>query len=128
MSVAGGLLGSACRALCAQATTHVQWPAWTATCVVNIVGAAIAGAAVGRWLLPETGDPVASVDRPLRHREHLVITGFLGGFTTVSGFAWHVVEQCSNASGSATVALLLALNGAVGIGAAAAGMALGRRR
>jgi fluoride ion exporter CrcB/FEX len=61
-----------------------------------------------------------------RMREHLWGGGFMGGFTTVSGFAWDVASAMQHGE-HARAAVLLSFDGLVGIAAAAAGYAVALR-
>lgn len=73
----GGALGSSCRYLVGawspKGLLGTQVP--TGTLVVNVVGALIIG-----WLAGGTTLPA-----PWRH---VIVVGFLGGFTTFSAFSW----------------------------------------
>lgn len=141
---AGGVAGAAMRE---GAQCGFEWlgqPAWSSRIVVNVIGGGLAGWFVGLSALPEATDPLPVANRPLRRVEHLVLTGFLGGFTTISGFAWDVAAMAqdwrewpvsgsvampgSMAGGSPLVGLAIVLvsNGVAGVAAAWLGLALGR--
>lgn len=135
MAAMGGLAGSAARGLTSAAFLAAGGAEWGSRLAVNVCGAFLAGAVVARLRVPESADPQHLSSLRRRRREHLLITGFLGGFTTVSGFAWDaaVLSQGFDAApepvlaASLQLAMVLAGNGVVGIAAAAAGLALGRR-
>lgn len=154
---AGGTFGAACRAGAMFAARMLGQPAWVAYAAVNVIGALLAGLVVGWLVLPEATNPLQAVDRPLRRREHLIVTGVLGGLTTVSGFAWDVsalvlraiepapaaaarAAELASESGAAgaerfagaadalpQLALAMAANGAVGLAAAWLGLAMALR-
>jgi len=112
--VVGGALGTALRDGIAHLVDNVgDLP--VATLGVNVLGAFLLGVIVG------TGWSWTPVGRSL------VITGLLGGLTTFSTFTIEVVrlEQASRSTSAATY-LIASL--ALGMGAAAAGQALGRWR
>lgn len=122
---AGGLLGSAARAGVQAAFGSAGVAAWVAHLVVNGLGAFAAG-----WLFARLA--VADADgRPLglphlrRVREHLWSVGVLGGFTTVSGFAWDAA-QAAGEGDHVRLAVILVFNGVAGIAAAAAGWKAGK--
>lgn len=117
--VAGGAAGTALRAALAEVLVAEPgaWP-W-ATFVVNLVGSLALGGLVG-----VLADRRSERARTLR----LALgTGLLGGFTTYSAFA--VETYALLADGHWTAGLGYPLASAVlGVGAAACGVALGRRR
>lgn len=121
----GGFFGAASRGAATFAVTSLGLPTWSGRASVNVVGALLAGWFVGRWLLPEATDPLKSGAQGVRWREHLVITGFLGGLTTVSGVASDLVLALEGSVESGPrwgeVAATLAVSGVVGIAAAWAG-------
>jgi len=116
---AGGAAGTALRAALAEVLVAEPgaWP-W-ATFVVNLVGSLALGGLVG-----VLADRRSERARTLR----LALgTGLLGGFTTYSAFA--VETYALLADGHWTAGLGYPLASAVlGVGAAACGVALGRRR
>ncbi|MFO0783895.1 MAG: CrcB family protein [Phycisphaerales bacterium] len=131
----GGLAGSAARGLTSAAFLAAGGAEWGSRLAVNVCGAFLAGVVVARLRVPESADPLHHRSLRRRRREHLLITGFLGGFTTISGFAWDTVVLSQGAgaapepgqAASLHLAMVLVGNGVVGIAAAAAGLALGRR-
>jgi fluoride ion exporter CrcB/FEX len=152
---AGGTFGAGCRAGAMFAARMLGQPAWVAYAAVNVIGALLAGLVVGWFVLPEATNPLRAADRPLRRREHLIVTGILGGLTTVSGFAWdasalvlRAIEPApaaraaelaseTGAAGSDRIAsasdalpqlaLAMVANGAVGLAAAWLGLAMALR-
>jgi CrcB protein len=114
---AGGALGSVLRWLL---STAVQARATTTfpfgTLAVNLLGCAAIGA-LGAWLAPPAG---------LREEARLfLVVGVLGGFTTMSAFAWESVSLAS--TGAASRALLyVALSNVLCVGAAWAAFAVAR--
>ena len=87
---------------------------------VNVLGAFAIGMLFARLCDHDDRGMPLGVPHRNRMREHLWGGGFMGGFTTVSGFAWDVASAIQH-SEHARVALLLAFDGLVGIAAAAAG-------
>lgn len=122
---AGGLAGSAARAGVQAAFGAAGLPAWSAHLAVNVAGAFAAGWLFARWAAADaTGRPVG-LPHVHRVREHLWSVGLLGGFTTVSGFAWDAAQAVTDGD-HARLALVLAVNGTAGIVAAAAGWKFGK--
>lgn len=82
--VAAGIVATAIRASLYLSAAKFVIPLWTATALVNIVGAGFAGF-VFRWLgaLDATGAPRHTPLRRVR-LERVLILGFAGGLTTVS--------------------------------------------
>ncbi|PKL24747.1 MAG: fluoride efflux transporter CrcB [Spirochaetae bacterium HGW-Spirochaetae-3] len=113
----GGGLGALCRY--AVSTLSLRWLgsgfSW-GTAIANLVGCFLIGAAAGmmeRSMLPRT-------------LWLLLVTGFLGGFTTFSTFSLESVVMFRE--GEAVRAVLnVALNGAGGLLACVGGMALALR-
>lgn len=93
-------------------------PSWPATAGINVAGSFALGAAAGAY----GGSSPSS-----RPRIMLALgTGFMGAFTTFSTFSLDVVTLVEQ--GSLSRALGVAVGTPVlGVGAAAAGLALGRR-
>lgn len=112
--VAGGAVGVAARAalILPLAGGHPMVVP-TATMIVNLVGSLLLGVVVG-WL----------DDRHPRWRI-LLGTGVLGGFTTYSAFALHVVSTFTAAPVIGIVLMAVSLFG--GVLAAAVGLLIGRR-
>jgi fluoride ion exporter CrcB/FEX len=119
---AGGIMGSAARGGCEWIFALVGAPAWTSRLAVNVVGAFALGVVFGRLCEPDERGVPLGVPHRNRMREHLWGSGFMGGFTTVSGFAWDVAWAMQHGE-HARVAAMLAVDGVVGIAAAAAGYA-----
>ena len=114
---AGGALGSVLRWLLAtavQARADTSFP--LGTLAVNVLGCAVIGA-LGAWLASPAG---------LREETRLfVVVGVLGGFTTMSAFAWESVSLAT--TGAASRALLyVALSNVLCLGAAWAAFAVAR--
>jgi fluoride ion exporter CrcB/FEX len=144
MAGVGGCFGAAMRLGAERTAAGMGQPGWTAHVAVNVVGGGLAGWFVGMVHLQEATDPLPARDRPLRRFEHLLLTGFLGGLTTISGFAWDVARLAQEYGGPAAesagsagatgplspavaLAVVLAANGVAGLVAAWVGLALGRR-
>jgi CrcB protein len=114
----GGCCGSLCRGGMQWAMGAIGWPAWGAHIVTNVLGAALVGVLFAWWSDRDPRGAPIGIPPRLRVREHLLVAGFLGGFTTVSGLAWDVVSLVEGGDvGPAVVAL--AANGVVGIAACA---------
>ena len=123
---AGGLMGSAARGSCEWLFALAGAPAWTSRVAVNVVGAFAIGMLFARLCDHDDRGMPLGVPHRNRTREHLWGGGFMGGFTTVSGFAWDVAWALQHGE-HARVAVLLAFDGLVGIAAAAAGYAVALR-
>jgi len=115
----GGAVGASCRAL-AEHLVGVEpgrWP-W-AIFLVNMTGCLLIGVLVGIAERHKRMDqPTPTWWRPL------LITGFLGGFTTFSTYIWEVIALAAD-----TPTMLLAwgylwLSVVVGVGLAALGLRL----
>ena len=112
----GGIAGSASRQLVGIAVEAAGGPDLVARMTVNVVGGLLAGAFLAR----READPEC-----LGRLEPLVAAGFLGGFTTVAGYALDA-SLAVDAARWATLASLVAVDGAVGLLAAAFGHRLAR--
>lgn len=112
----GGVAGSAVRHLVVLAIDAAGGPAVAARMTVNVVGGLLAG----MYLARREAEPAR-----LQPLEPLVAAGFLGGFTTVAGYALDAA-QAAGTAGWTTLAALVAVDGAVGLLAAALGHRLGR--
>ncbi len=113
----GGAFGCALRYLTtlgAARLVGVGFP--VGTLLVNVAGCLLAGLFFG---LAEERVALSPVVRLL------VMTGFLGGFTTFSAFSLETVNLLRDGSWAIAAASLIA-NNVVGIGAALAGIYLGR--
>ena len=119
----GGALGSAARAAVQSGFESAGWPVWGAHLAVNVVGAATIGVLFARLSSRDARGMPLGIPHGLRRREHLLGAGFLGGFTTVSGFAWDVTDLAQGGN-VASAALAIGVNAIVGIAAAAAGYRL----
>lgn len=122
---AGGLLGSAARAGVQAAFGALGLPAYGAHLAVNGLGAFAAGWLFARLAATDADGRPLGLPHLRRVREHLWSVGVLGGFTTVSGFAWDAAQAVGERD-HARLAVILAFNGVVGIAAAAAGWKLGK--
>ncbi len=110
----GGALGSVCRYAVGRALLSQTFP-W-ATVVVNLLGCLAIGLVVG-WGLARGGLGESS--------RALLVTGFLGGFTTFSAFGLDAVLLGED--GQLTSAIwYLALQVAGGLGAVSLGLWLAR--
>ena len=122
-AVVGGTLGSAARATVQAGFESAGWPVWGAHLAVNVVGAATIGVLFARLSSRDARGVPLGIPHGLRRREHLLGAGFLGGFTTVSGFAWDVTDLVEGGD-PASAALAIGVNAIVGIAACAAGYRL----
>jgi CrcB protein len=114
---AGGAVGSVARYLATLALMPVMGTFPAGTLVVNVVGSFL----IGWFARFFSGDATQDVVRLA------LTTGFCGGFTTFSTFSAEtllLVQQGKGARAATYVALSLAL----GLGAAALGLVLGRPR
>ena len=108
----GGAIGSAARYGLAGAVNYRSHPWGTVT--VNVLGALVLGLLVGIWGFRADSDIRVGV-----------AVGLLGGFTTFSTFAVDAIHLWEH--GRATEAVLsVAVTLIVGMGAAVAGVVLGR--
>ena len=123
LAAVGGMLGSATRAAVQVAFETAGWPAWCAHQAVNVAGASMIGVLFARLSARDARGVPLGIPHGLRRREHLLGAGFLGGFTTVSGFAWDVADLVQGGNPSAA-ALVLGIDAIVGIAACAAGYRL----
>ncbi|MFT4571274.1 MAG: CrcB protein [Hyphomicrobiaceae bacterium] len=114
----GGFFGACARYLATSAVLRVSAasPVPLATLSVNVVGCALIGVAVG---LADGRGLLAGETRLL------AVVGFLGGFTTYSSFGLEAFELLRRGA-IATVAAYIGAHLLFGIGAVAAGYALGR--
>lgn len=123
VAFAGGFIGSAARAGVELGCSAVGLPGWTARVAVNVLGACAIGVLFARLCdVDGRGIPV-ELSHKNRLREQLWGAGFLGGFTTVSGFAWDVASAVQDGAFE-RAALLLTANAVVGIAAAALGYSI----
>ena len=122
----GGTLGSAARGGTDLAFTAAGWPGWGAHIAVNVAGAFAIGCLFARLSSHDARGVPTGVPAAHRLREHRWGAGFLGGFTTVSGFAWDAAHAAGEGQG-AVLAAVLAANAIAGIAACAAGHALAVR-
>ncbi len=112
----GGAIGSIARYLVGLGLAALLGPAFPwGTLAVNVTGSFAAGLLVG------TAD-ARGLATPTRL---LAMTGFLGGYTTFSAFAAETVRLAEQ-QGPVAAAANVAANVVVGIGAAAAGIAVAR--
>ncbi len=108
----GGAIGSAARYGLAGVVNYRSHPWGTVT--VNVIGALVLGVLVGVWGFRADNDMRIGV-----------AVGLLGGFTTFSTFAVDAIHLWEH--GHATDAVLsVVITLVVGIGAAVAGIAVGR--
>ena len=109
---AGGAIGSLARFALAGALNESSHP-W-GTVVVNIVGSFALGVVIGLWGFSHEAD-----------HQVAITVGVLGGFTTFSTFALDTLHLWED--GQTTLAIVsVVISVAAGIGAAIAGLALGR--
>ena len=109
-----------------QAKLAVGWPGWAARVAVNVAGGFAIGCLFARLSSHDSRGVPTGVPAAHRLREHRWGAGFLGGFTTVSGFAWDAAHAAGEGQGGA-LAAVLAANAIAGIAACAAGHALAVR-
>jgi fluoride ion exporter CrcB/FEX len=95
--------------------------------IVNVVGGFLAGWIVVRLAVPESSDPLHASTNRRQLTEHWMVGGLIGGFTTISGYAWIVAWQVSNGAQGWHTAATVVLNGVVGVSAAGIGVWLGGR-
>ncbi|MDR2429644.1 MAG: CrcB family protein [Puniceicoccales bacterium] len=99
----GGAAGALARgALGFWLKTSFPWP----TLIANVLGALLAG-----WLMGRLGAVDATV--ATAHWQALLVTGFCGGFTTLSSFSWQTLEQFNRGQWQlafANIALTLTLS------------------
>ena len=119
----GGTVGSAARAAVQEWFESAGWPVWGAHLAVNVVGAASIGVLFARLSSRDAHGVPLGIPHGLRRREYLLGAGFLGGFTTVSGFAWDAMDLVQGGD-VASAALAIGVNAIVGIAACAAGYRL----
>ncbi len=112
----GGIAGSGSRQLVTVAVEAAGGPDLVARMTVNVVGGLLAGVFLARR--------EAAPER-IGRLEPLVAAGFLGGFTTVAGYALDS-SLAIDAARWATLASLVTVDGAVGLLAAALGHRLAR--
>lgn len=121
----GGVLGSAARGGVQAAFGAAGLAEWGAHLAVNGLGAFAAGWLFARLATADAGGRPLGLPHVQRVREHLWSVGVLGGFTTVSGFAWDAAQAAADGD-HARLALILAFNGTIGIAAAAVGWKIGK--
>lgn len=127
---AGGALGSFARGGAELVFAASGWPGWPSRIAVNVAGAFAIGWLFAR-LSPRDGRGVPlGIPHARRLAEHRWGAGFLGGFTTVSGFAWDAASAAGAAGepSGARLALVLGSNAVLGIGAAWLGWRMGASR
>lgn len=112
----GGVAGSGSRQLVALSVAAAGGPDVITRMSVNVVGGLLAGI----YLARREAEP-ARWDR----LEPLVAAGFLGGLTTVAGYALDAAKASETADWGA-LALLVAVDGVLGLLAAALGHRLAR--
>lgn len=121
-TLVGGLAGSTARGaaewICVLA---LHAPLWAARAGVNVIGGLGMGWSCAALTSPD-GEHLDRGELP-RHR---AAAAFFGGFTTVSGFAWDGASAFIVGEHT-RLALLLAIDGAVGVAACALGVWLGMR-
>lgn len=112
----GGGLGSVARWLTGQAAARLLGSHFPyGTLVVNLLGCFLMGLLARLLALPESGGANARL---------VLMTGFLGGYTTFSAFALDAAGlSLAGQDGAATLYVVLSV--ALSLGAVAAGLALG---
>lgn len=119
-ALVGGVAGSLGRGLLEWAAAALSQPAWTARIAANVVGAFLIGCWFGRTPGRPGSPPGRPADVRAALREDTCVAGFLGGFTTVSGFAWDVASAWDGGA-FLQAAAVLAANAVVGVASCAAG-------
>lgn len=114
----GGVAGSAVRQLVVVAVAGAGGSDVLARMIVNVTGGFLAGV----YLARREAEPARM--NPL---EPLVAAGFLGGLTTVAGYALDAANALESSARSALLAVFL-VDGLVGLLAAALGHRLARGR
>ena len=129
VACAGGFFGSAARAGMELGCSAAGLPGWTARVAVNVLGACAIGALFARLCDVDAHGIPVGIPHKNRLREQLWGAGFLGGFTTVSGFAWDVASAVRDGAFERAVVVLTA-DAVIGIAAAALGysMTMARRQ
>ncbi len=122
-SLLGGLLGSAARAGADWAFASMGAPAWTARVFINVLGGFLIGLLFARLVGHRSDNAPEGITHRQRLHEHLWGAGALGGFTTVSGFAWDAAAAINDRR-FAVLALILLANAVVGVAACALGWKL----
>ena len=125
----GGVAGSAARAGVELGCSAVGLPGWTARVAVNVLGAGAIGALFARLCDVDARGVPVGISHNNRLREQLWGAGFLGGFTTVSGFAWDVASAVQDGAFE-RAAVVFTADAVLGIAAAALGysMTMARRQ
>ena len=114
----GGIAGSACRQFVILSIVAAGGSDVSGRMVVNVVGGFLAGVYLARReAAPQRLGPL----------EPLIAAGFLGGFTTVAGYSLDAV-RAFDASAWLTLLAVIAVDGAIGLLAAAFGHRLARDR
>lgn len=126
LTAVGGAFGSAARAAVQAGFESAGWPVSAAHLAVNVVGATMIGVLFARMSVRDARGVPLGIPHGLRRREHLLGAGFLGGFTTVSGFAWDVVDLVQGGD-PASASIVIGVDAIVGIAACAAGYRLAIR-
>ncbi len=126
LAFAGGLAGSGFRAMAEVAAAAIDAPGWTARIFVNLTGAFLIGLLFATLCRLDAQGRPDGIPHGARLREHLLGAGFLGGFTTISGFSWDAAVAL-NQGDARRMGILLACNGLLGIVAAAFGYWLAMR-
>lgn len=124
-ALAGGVSGSLCRGLLEWGAAALSQPAWVSRIVANVLGAFLVGCWFGGAAGRPGPAPVGPAGTRTVLREDACVAGFLGGFTTVSGFAWDVASAW-DAGAFGQAAAVLGANAVAGIASCAAGFRLVR--
>lgn len=119
----GGMFGSAARALCEWGCVSAGLPAWASRVAVNVIGALAIGALFARLCDADSRGVPLGIPPHNRLREHILGAGFLGGFTTVSGFAWDIAFALQEQA-FGRIAVIFAADAVVGIAAVSLGYSL----
>lgn len=114
----GGAAGAVCRALVASVADGASFP--VGTVVVNIAGSFLIGLF---WGVAGQMEPLSEGRRQMA--ASLVVSGFLGGFTTFSSYSMQTLRLLLDDRLGAALGNVL-LQNAAGLAAAALGYAAGR--
>jgi CrcB protein len=102
------------------------WPPHVAVAAINVSGSFALGLLAGRFASPPAAPGAAAAAHARPRLLLLAGTGFLGAFTTFSTFSLDVVALAEQGRWMRAAGIAVGTP-ALGVGAAAAGVALGRR-
>jgi fluoride ion exporter CrcB/FEX len=126
LAFAGGTAGSLLRGAVQAGFEASGAPAWAAHATVNVVGALAIGLIIARLGARDDGGRPTGIPPERAASEHLLVAGFLGGLTTVSGLAQDLAGLVAGGP-AIDMVVAMACNGALGLAACAVGVRLGSR-